>query len=31
MRYRIIEKEPCCASQQNWPAHVRRERAGDPV
>jgi hypothetical protein len=23
MRYHIIEKEPCCASQQNWPAHVR--------
>jgi hypothetical protein len=23
MRYHIIEKELCCASQQNWPAHVR--------
>jgi hypothetical protein len=23
MHYHIIENEPCCASQQNWPAHVR--------
>src|SRR5262249_36015598 len=23
MRYHTIEKEPCCASQQNWPANVR--------
>src|SRR5262249_16260976 len=23
MRYHILEKEPCCASQQNWPANVR--------
>src|SRR5262249_57350230 len=22
MRYHIIEKEPCCASQQNWPAKL---------